>query len=292
MFAAGVLTAAVMLPGAAAAQGDDPLAKGRALYESAAYTEAIAVLADRTEAEALQYRALSLLALRRTAEAQQAVDLLVRTAPSFVPSQEDLPPRFVTLFQETRIRALPEAIRTLLASGRQNFQEKSYDAARQRFDEALRLTAEPAAASLAGIDDLRSLAASYLDLVKETVALTAAVPATAPAAAAAAGATAAPAGSPNAAAAVTRPAVITSPRALRQQIPPWPAVAGSREVGATGAVRIVIGVDGKVKKATIERPLNPRYDQQVLAAARSWLYTPATLNGAAVEVEKVIEISP
>jgi tetratricopeptide (TPR) repeat protein len=275
--AVSILTAAVLLPGDAAAQGDEPLARGRALYESAAYTEAIAVLADRTEAEALQYRALSLLALRRTSEAQQAVELLVRTSPSFLPPEDDLPPRFVTLFQETRIRALPETIRALLAQGRQKFQEKNYDAARQHFDQALRLTAEPAAASVTGIDDLRTLATSYLDLVKETVALKAPPPAAA---------------APVAAPVVARPAVITSPRVVRQSIPPWPSVAGSREVGATGAVRVVIGVDGKVKKATIERPLNPRYDQQVLVAARSWLYAPATLNGAAVEVEKVVEIAP
>ncbi len=293
------------------ALGQDPetVARGRSLYQSAAYTEAIDTLAGRTEPEALQYRALSLLALRRTAEAQEAVDLLVRTSPSFVPPLDDVPPRFLALFQESRSRALPEAIRGLLADGRRKFQDKSYDAAQQDFASALRLADDPAGAAIAGMADLRTLASSYLELVTETAAAKAAPPVTAaavsaaaPAAAAATIGVAAAAPLPPAAAAVSPAApaapapvagaAIVSPRAIRQQIPPWPALAGSREGAAAGAVRVTIGTDGRVKKAAIERRLHPLYDLQLLTAAQSWLYEPAMLNGQPVEVDKIIEIAP
>ena len=55
-------------------------------------------------------------------------------------------------------------------------------------------------------------------------------------------------------------------------------------------MRVVIGTDGKVKSATIEESIEPRYDQRLLAAARSWLYEPATRGGEPVESEKIVEI--
>jgi TonB family protein len=84
--------------------------------------------------------------------------------------------------------------------------------------------------------------------------------------------------------------VITNPRALRQQMPPWPATAGSRQ--GTGAVRVTIGEDGRVKKVSIDRRLHPAYDLQLLAAARSWTYQPATLNGRPVQVDLIVEVAP
>ena len=59
----------------------------------------------------------------------------------------------------------------------------------------------------------------------------------------------------------------------------------------TGAIRIVIGVDGKVKDAKIEQSVEPRYDIRLMAAARSWLYKPATINGKPIESEKVVSIT-
>ena len=36
-------------------------------------------------------------------------------------------------------------------------------------------------------------------------------------------------------------------------------------------------------------PTHPDYDKLLLAAARSWVYRPATRNGQPIEVEKVVE---
>ena len=38
-------------------------------------------------------------------------------------------------------------------------------------------------------------------------------------------------------------------------------------------------------------PVAPRYDSLVLAAAKGWKYSPATLNGTPVKFRKVINIS-
>jgi len=57
-----------------------------------------------------------------------------------------------------------------------------------------------------------------------------------------------------------------------------------------GAVRVTIGIDGRVKSATIVTPTHPVYDAQVVAATRDWLYEPATLDGQVVESERLIEI--
>jgi hypothetical protein len=56
-------------------------------------------------------------------------------------------------------------------------------------------------------------------------------------------------------------------------------------------MRITIGVDGKVSAATMEVPIDPRYDQRLLLAARSWLFKPATLGGKPIQSEKVVQIN-
>ena len=67
---------------------------------------------------------------------------------------------------------------------------------------------------------------------------------------------------------------------------PPDSAAGAREY--LGAIKVRIGVDGRVKSATIERATYPSYDARILQAARGWVYKPATRNGQVVESEKVI----
>jgi TonB family protein len=51
---------------------------------------------------------------------------------------------------------------------------------------------------------------------------------------------------------------------------------------------VQIGADGRVKGATIETPLHPRYDLEVLAAAWNWRYKPAMRNGDPIPSEKLV----
>ena len=79
------------------------------------------------------------------------------------------------------------------------------------------------------------------------------------------------------------------PVAVRQTIPPIPAgITG--QGSPTASVRVEIGMDGHVVKASMQQSAHPLYDRLVLQAAREWLYTPAMLNGRPVPSEKVVTI--
>jgi hypothetical protein len=98
-----------------------------------------------------------------------------------------------------------------------------------------------------------------------------------------------------AAAPVTTPAV--APRALvpavtlRENFPTYEPLPGHPFSPMSGAIRITIGADGKVKAATMEIPIDPRYDVRVVNAAKAWLYKPATLGGEPIQSEKIVQIN-
>jgi hypothetical protein len=76
---------------------------------------------------------------------------------------------------------------------------------------------------------------------------------------------------------------------VRQNLPAYTPTGSVRPTG--GAVRVTIGVDGKVTKAVMEVPIDPRYDARVLAAARTWVYKPATVGGEPIQSDKVVQIN-
>ena len=97
--------------------------------------------------------------------------------------------------------------------------------------------------------------------------------------------------------------VITTPRsvtarpgfvpaaAVTQVVPPWQPGAGvSSQLGFTGAVRLSIDATGKVTNAVMDPSVYPPYDRLVLAAAREWIYRPATQDGQPVASERRVEI--
>jgi TonB family protein len=252
---------------------DAMIAKGKALYRSAAYDEALTVLASTESPEAMQYRALCLLAVGRTPEARAAVEWLIRHAPTFTP-ERDLPPRFISLFEDTRTDVLPDVVQVLFAAAREQFDARLYADARRGFGDVAALASDAALAHHPGLADLDAQAADYIRQIDAAVADTVA---------------------PGVGGAPTMPSAalrrtITAPIVLRQTLPPWPATAGPR-AGAGGAVRILIGVNGRVRRASIERPINPQFDRDLLAAAQSWIYTPATMNGQPIDIEKIVEIT-
>ena len=64
-------------------QVPDTLMKAKALYADASYDEALTVLKNSDAAEAHQYRALCLIALGRTQEAERALEALINAAPTY-----------------------------------------------------------------------------------------------------------------------------------------------------------------------------------------------------------------
>ena len=74
-------------------------------------------------AELHHYRALCLIALGRTAEADQAIALSVAADPFSVPDTSELAPRVASVFTAARARLVPEVARAALADGRQLMQK-------------------------------------------------------------------------------------------------------------------------------------------------------------------------
>jgi TonB family protein len=126
------------------------------------------------------------------------------------------------------------------------------------------------------MNDLRLLAQGFLDLAEASTPALASAPAAEPSPLPASGPPSRPAAAAFAASAV-----------VSQVLPPWPRTAGPPTDGS-GTIRVRIGADGRVKGASIEASLHPRYDLEVLAAAWSWRYKPATLNGEPVASEKLV----
>jgi TonB family protein len=342
-------------------QAPDTLARARALYADASYDEALAVLKGSDAAEAHQYRALCLIALGRTQEAERALEALINAAPTYAVNDADLPPRIVAMYTQTRRRIIPAVVKRMFTEARADFQAKNMAAARDKFEKVLVLTRDPAMAGSAEAVDLELLVASYIDIVKNSAPSlvqasgpvvvgtfaapapiappsvpsvtsagnqapagprTTALPASATASMATTPATvvtSSTAGATTAAAttATTRvtpaagavpppppanavsmaavvPAVTAARRVvpaetIRQDFPAFTASGPSRPM--SGAVRVTIGSDGKVKNAVMEVPIDARYDAKVLAAARNWRYKPATVGGEPIQSEKVVHIN-
>jgi tetratricopeptide (TPR) repeat protein len=272
---------AVVLSGTfASAQAQDPLElRVRDLYASAEYDQALSLIGEAQDPAAQQYRALCLLALGRQADAETALERLIASAPEFTLSAEDMPPRFVAMFAEQRREIVPGVVRKIFAEARDDYRAKAYDRALPQFKKVLALSSDAEVRDAEGLDDLRLLAESFIEIASASESPR---PEVAASAAPAAAAPAAPA-----AVAVRRP---TLPVAIRQEMPPWPSSVPVRP-GLSGSVRVKINSSGRVTSATMVRNIEPRYDGRVLAATHFWEYKPATDNGVAIDSESVVEIT-
>jgi TonB family protein len=291
-----ILLVVVLICGAATMFAQEPpLAKAKALYDSAAYEEALTVLASVEDPEAQQYRALCMLALDRAQDATNAVDLLVSTTPLYEPSSEDVPPRFASLVSEAKKRLVPGIARKTLNEGRDQFRSGDHEQAVAKFDLVMSLTEIAGFKETADAENLRTLASGFIELARATAAARPEPKAADPTPAestSAADQSREPLAAPPLAAVVPgagRPADVIQAVAIRQTIPAVPSgIAGIG--GPTAVVKIAIGPDGKVITASMQQNSHPLYDRMVLQAAREWLYVPAMLNGKPVLSEKVVSI--
>jgi hypothetical protein len=285
----------------ATASAQEPLTKAKALYDAANYEEALSLLAPEHEPEAQQYKALCMLALGRAQDATGAVESLIASAPTFEPSAEDVPPRFVSLVADAKRRLLPGIARKTFNEAREQFKSGDRADALKKFDLVVTLAATAGFKETSDAEDLRTLASGFIELARATAAARPEPKPPAPAPEPTQVADAAPIlTTPAPAAATPRPmpltasaapaaTEVTQPVALRQPIPPIPS--GISGLGSpTATVRVEIGVDGHVIHAAMQQASHPLYDRLVLQAAREWLYTPATLNGRPVASEKVVTI--
>lgn len=280
-----------MFAASAAQAGQDSLTGARELYASAEYEQALASL-NRLRATGVatedvpaveQYRALCLLALGRSDEAEDAIAAVVSAAPSYTPAGSDVSPRVRTAFTEVRRRVLPNIIQQKYGEAKAAYDRKAYAAASEGFDAVLKTLADPDVAPLATqppLSDLRTLAQGFLDLSETAVAaLAAATPPPAPAA-------------ETPAAALPRIYTVTDagvspPAIVRQQLPPYHR---KPLMPMQGMIEVVIDEKGTVETAVIRTPIEPVYDAQAVAASRNWRYKPATKDGAPVKFRKLVQV--
>ena len=314
-FALSLAFLAAVATGAGAAQ--DALERAKSEYASAAYDEALATL-TRIQAEAPasvieveQYRAFCLIALGRTEEAERAIGVLVQTDPRYVPSATVASPRVLSLVSEMRRKQLPEVARRLLEEGRAAYTRKDFPAAQQRLGLLVEILDEEGMRAQEGSEDLRLIASGFIGLMEAAAALPAqradsspGAPAAGPPSSTAATGTPPPGPSPeeNSGARpgpdrslADAPAAVASalepPVTVEQTVPVWVPPDGVAGANAySGAVKVRIGTDGRVKAATIERPSHPLYDVRLLQAAKGWIYRPAMRNGQPVESEKIVAV--
>jgi TonB family protein len=287
------ITVIALTIGAAPAAADNTLADAQDLYAQASYEQALTVLdglnpkeaATLAEGQAIRrYRALCLLALGRSSDAESAVEDMVRADPAITPS-EDLPPRLQTIVQQVRGRVVRELVRQGYEQGRDLYAKEQFDAAAAELkrvvalldDPTLGLTNDPA------FTDLRLLVDGFMKLA--TAARTAE-----PAPVGTAGE--APAGP---AMVRTDPAARTElglvpPEPILQDIPPFPRTASALLSRNEGELEIDVSADGRVTGARIVVSMHPVYDVMLAAAARNWRYQPARRYGEPVAYTKRVHI--
>lgn len=267
------------------------------LYAAASYDEALAVL-DRlrmakpapSEVRAInQQRALCLLALGRTEEAELAIAAVVQADPAYRPDATSTSPRVRSAFKDVRSRLLPEIVQREYADARRHYDAKAWPESAAAFQLVVALSADPDldAAQVAALADLKLLADGFAKLAE-----------------AAAAPPPPPAPEPAEPAPVVPPppvvdydavfdgteAGVIPPVTLRQDLPPW-TLTSLPIPRSTGELEVIVSADGVVERATLVRRISQMYDRQVLDATKHWRYRPASLDGRPVRFRKTIKIN-
>ena len=284
---------AMLLAATLLTTGEDSLAAARDLYASAAYEDALAVLNRLPQSNqplevtraVEQYRALCLLALGRTAEAERAIEAVIAGDPSFRPAA-DVSPRVRATFTDVRRRVLPAMIQQTYTSAKGAFDRREFAEAASTFTRTLVMMTDPdveAVAAKPPLSDLRTLASGFRDLATAAAAPPPPPPTPAPE----------PAPAPPPAPVVPRTytaadANVVAPVTIRQQLPSYP---GQLAILRQGMIDVLIDETGVVQTAMMTQSINPQYDAMAISAAKHWRYRPATLNGTPVKYRKAVQVS-
>ena len=312
----GILVFIVALAHPAA--GQDRLSAARDLYSSASYEEALAALTtiaasapQEVALEAHQYRAFSLFALGRTAEAEQVAEMSIRLNPLGNVSDVETSPRIASMFTAVRKRVLPAVIRDEYRVARAAIDRKDMKAAEPHLTLASRLLAEVKSMGIADdtLSDLSLVIDGFLGLSRAAEQPPVAKPQVQPPAGPLAATGTANAAGANPGGGGTAPAPIaakpqvyfgpatsrmTLPVTLRQQSPELPRNVSTLMTGMAGRsliLSVVINERGDVDDVSIVQPLLSVYDTLVARAARQWKYEPATLDGVPVKYRKVLTVN-
>jgi len=324
-----------LFAGATAARTQsDQLDDAKTLYDSASFDEALQLLDNlgRTQPEnnveeVQRYRALCLLALNRTNDAQKAIEIVFSRDPLYRLAPGEAPPRMQAAFAEVRKRLLPSVTEQLYASAKLSFDRKEYALAATQFQDLLTFLDDDDAKSLPSLKEFRMLATGFHDLSASAGAASVAkanapaptpAPVQPPAPEAAAPAPSEPPppvpqaanarsasanqiaptnqvvpSNPAGASPVTDEAaggVLVPPVPIRQQMPVWVASKTLLPHGNTGKLRLIIDEHGNVEEARMVESVHSVYDALLISATRLWKYEPAKLDGKPVRYAKIIQI--
>jgi hypothetical protein len=284
VFGAAVIT---VFTASDTALAQDGLSMARELYASAAYEDALAILnkiqpnVQASERLAVnQYRAFCLVALRRTTEADQAIEAVLSDEPSYSPAVTDASPRILSAFESGRQRVLPTLMQRRYTHAKARFDRQEFAGAAVEFDQVLKILNSPELADVTSrppLSDLRALATGFRDLSARAAPPPAPTPAQAPAPVQGPAVRVYNAGEPR----------VTPPVTLRQDMPPLPT---GIILQAQGVLEVIINEGGFVELATIRAPIDPRYDRLVLAWTRLWRYQPAMVGTTPVKFRKIIGV--
>jgi TonB family protein len=208
---------------------------------------------------------------------------MIARDPLYRPNTEDLPPRMRSAFSDARKRLLPSIVQQKYIVAKAAFDQQDHAAAVEGFKQVLSGLSDPDIAPVAEkppLSDLRLLASGFYDLATRAMA---------------------PPPQP-AVASLPAPQIVDStpriytvadakvvpPLVVRQVMPPFP---GKVVLAGEAVIEVIVDEAGAVESATLETPLNPQYNRLALAAARSWQYRPATLDGTPVKYRKRVQIS-
>ena len=281
----------------AATPGVGAIERARNLYDAASYEEALSLLIavedDSNVVHVEHYRALCLLALGRSAEAERALERIVVRNPFHHIDVTEMSPRLVFMFRDVRQRMLPAVARSLFGRAKASFDARQYPQASAQFQEVIALLSEEESGTLSdGLPELRQVAEGLLSLSLATppvTGLAAAVPS--------AGATV----SPRAVVGRAQPDPnriysnqdrgVAPPVEIARRMPPGVELGPNEKPRLyQGLIEVVIDDAGRVQSAEIRRSVTTNYDAALIESTRDWRFEPASLDGSPVSYKRFFEV--
>jgi len=299
------VAALLLIAGARGAAAQDTLTAARDLYVGAAYEDALQVLnrlraagVRREDARVVeQYRAFCLLALGRSADAELAIEAVVDAEPMYKPSNSEVSPRLRSAFSDVRRRKLPAIVQQKYMSAKAAYDRKDWKEAETGFKQVLDVLSDSdlqGAANEPPLSDMKVLATGFHQLSAASAA-----PPPPPPPLPAQPAIAPPAAAPQPQQPPAQPQDsriytlgdpgVVAPVVVKQWLPPFPT--NMALFPTSGSIEVVIDATGVVESASMRQPLQPAYDRQAIAAAKTWQFKPASLNGKPVKYRKVVQIN-
>jgi TonB family protein len=281
----------------------DGLSVAQALYADARYEEALKAFdalraagdqAPRAALAVEQGRAFCLLALDRRADAQLAIESIVRLNPAYSPAEDDTSPKIRAAFRDVRRRTLVDVLQQVYERAKLAYERKAFDEAAAGFGQALALLADSDLAIEPGPRaDMRLVSKAFEDLAK--AASVSAQPSNSSSGPATSGGVAATDGIARPQGTAAGPLYDAASKDVSAPVPERTDVRipeSLRRSGPTGEVfvELVLSATGTVESATVRQSPDAVFSALVARAAMDWRYRPASKAGVPVRYRLIAKV--